>query len=96
VLIGCGLRSAELLRINLEGSTLLDLSLPGSFELLQKALMGGVSMVAAVGAPSSLAVQVARGFDIILVGFLRNDHFNIYHGTDHIQRRRPDREELRA
>jgi FdhD protein len=46
--------------------------------------MGGVSMVAAVGAPSSLAVQVAREFDIILVGFLRGDHFNVYHGADHI------------
>jgi FdhD protein len=49
--------------------------------------MGGVPMVAAVGAPSSLAVQVARQFDIILVGFLRGDHFNIYHGAEHIQRR---------
>jgi FdhD protein len=46
--------------------------------------MGGIPMVAAVGAPSSLAVQVARGFDIILVGFLREGQFNIYHGSGHI------------
>jgi FdhD protein len=64
---------------------LLLLSGRASFELLQKALMGGVSMVVSVGAPSSLAVQVARQFDIALVGFLRQDHCNIYHGADHIQ-----------
>jgi FdhD protein len=46
--------------------------------------MGGIPMVAAVGAPSSLAVQVAKEFDITLVGFLRKDHFNIYHGSTHI------------
>ena len=65
-------------------NTLLLLSGRASFELLQKALMGGVSMVASVGAPSSLAVQVAKEFNISLVGFLRPNHFNIYHGEEHI------------
>jgi FdhD protein len=77
------------------GSALMNNTLPlnqhilllsgrASFELIQKAVMAGISIIAAMGAPSSLAVELAEELNITLIGFLKEDSFNIYNLGDNV------------
>lgn len=56
-----------------------------SFELMQKAMMAGVPLLAAVGAPSSLAVELAEEFGMTLIGFLKRNKLNVYTRPDRVQ-----------
>ncbi len=66
------------------GRTILAVSGRSSFEIMQKALAAGIPMVVAVGAPSSLAVDLARNFNMSLLGFTRTEGFNVYAGPGRI------------
>jgi FdhD protein len=79
-LIGSAVQTNEIPLFN----HILFLSGRVSFELVQKASMVGFRMICAVGAPSSLAVDLAEELDITLVGFLRDNRFNIYAASERI------------
>jgi FdhD protein len=77
------------------GRSLIDGALPArnsilvvsgraGYEIVQKTISAGIPILAAVGAPSSLAVALAREFNQTLVGFLRGDRFNVYAGPERL------------
>jgi FdhD protein len=77
------------------GRALLDQRLPATnsilvvsgragYEIVQKSITAGIPILAAVGAPSSLAVALAREFNQTLVGFLKGDRFNVYSGPERL------------
>jgi FdhD protein len=79
----------------LVGRALLDERLPAKesilvvsgragYEIVQKSITAGIGVLAAVGAPSSLAVALAREFNQTLVGFLKDDRFNVYSGAERL------------
>src|SRR5438094_338109 len=63
---------------------LLAVSGRAGYEVVQKAVAAGIPILAAVGAPSSLAVATAERFGMTLVGFLRDDRFNVYTSPERI------------
>ncbi len=73
-LIGAALQNAP----EILSQSMILVSGRASFELIQKSLMAGIPLLAAVGAPSSLAIQMATDSNMTVLGFVKNDRYNIY------------------
>lgn len=85
-LVGWALREG---RLPLRGSVLL-VSGRASFELAQKTVMAGIPVLAAVSAPSSLAVELAEETGLTVIGFLRGTSMNVYAGEHRLRRQNAD------
>lgn len=68
-----------------ESGSILVVSGRASFELMQKAMAAGIPMLVAVGAPSSLAVEVSEKFGATLIGFTKSNGFNLYTGAERVR-----------
>jgi FdhD protein len=55
-----------------------------SYELVQKSLAAGIPVVCSIGAPTSLAIELASDYNMTVIGFLKRDHMNIYSGAERI------------
>ena len=58
--------------------SILVVSSRASFELVQKAIVARISALVVIGGPSSLAIDLARRFNLTLIGFVREDRYNVY------------------
>jgi FdhD protein len=65
-------------------SSVLVVSGRAGYEIVQKSISAGIPVLAAVGAPSSLSVALAREFNQTLIGFLRGDRYNVYAGSERL------------
>jgi FdhD protein len=79
--VGAGLAGGWLPRHGL----ILAVSGRVAYEIVQKAILAGVSAIVAIGAPTDLAVEAARTVDLTLIGFTRNGRFNVYAGWDRVR-----------